>query len=207
MDWERKKCDQGHLHLCLKQEKSQSCGPTCAAMLIHRMTGRRLSEADMRQESAATTAGMGYRPAVRDVGITPQAGDPMRHLRRSFHSVQPERTGGFWHGTNVYNIAALIRGQGVKAHAHVSKARVAGALNLVGSRKPMIAGVTLPSGGGHFVLIDGVDKGGGGGWSFCICDPSPGEAFSVTVLGASPNLRYRYKGVNFTFDGHLVTTF
>lgn len=211
MGWVNRRCDKGHNHLLCAQNREQSCGPACMAMVINRVKNRQITEAEMRQASQDFEGG--YRPGHADAGA--QVGDrrqaAMAHILRTGGARRGGGTAvanrGGYMGTAASNLAnTLSVNYGINAtHRQVARGAVRDLLKKAKSKKPIIALVSWGgNGGGHFVLVDRMVGRLGRESLFCICDPIYGVHTLSIPKNGDPTYEPR-RGVRGTFNGHLVT--
>ena len=166
------RCSQGQTHILAKQEKSHSCGMACVGMVIGRMRGQLLDEKSLRQYSGVFEQGK-YNPRPT-TGYTAGWGTEMENLAIMLRKVCiPAKV------NQVHDVSSPFKS------AHVTH--------------PVLAHVVWDGGGGHFVVVDGVSRGG----RVVVCDPIPRYGLREVEHLPAYNPDGKSQG---RFSGYIITT-
>jgi hypothetical protein len=163
-----------------------------AAGMVIAMERARFVELATLRSTSQSAGGLDYRPSTQDAGALVR--DP-RHAGLAAVLMADK---GSRAGTGLDNLVKLLRKFGVSSKAY-GRGAAAKISMTAKSGRPVIAGVAWGGGGGHFVVIHGIDKG-----KYCILDP--GHQGIVQTTGAGSTAYTAPYGLVGTFDECLIPT-
>jgi len=203
------KCDVGHSHYTVQQNKLSDCGPSCISIILktigHADAGTPI--ADIRQMSAKYDGH--YRPARDDIAIGPAMakGSPLAGLASlAYDAVKGYKTAQHYDGTYPGNLAEVLKNDfGLPNAKCVNAGPDRGVKDQLKKGNPLIVQVLWVGGGGHFIV-----GGLGRNWhlrrasEYCFSDPYYGLV-SHKIMDAERLEYYPRSGVVGKFSGWVVT--
>jgi hypothetical protein len=160
-------------------------------MVIAMSKARFVDLATLRATSQAV-GGAEYRPSPKD------AGAKVTDRRQAGLAAVLMAGKGSEAGTGAANLVNILKNFGVASTLHRSGAAVK-IKDAAASGKPVIAGVSWPQGGGHFIVVHGTSNK-----KYCILDPGHEGVVNTTPVGSISYITPY--GLTGEFDEAIVLT-
>ncbi|MCB2147261.1 MAG: hypothetical protein KQI81_12355 [Deltaproteobacteria bacterium] len=188
------KLECGHTHVWCKQRKTDECGMACCGMIIAMKKGKYTALSTLRQQSQML-GGLYYKPSTED------ARAPVNDPRYAAMAAIFMRNKQSEAGTGGSNVAKLLKhSYGLDTSYRYDRDEAPGKIRqAVAAGKMLIAGVSWPTGGGHFIVVHNSYKG-----KYCILDPGADDMGLIRTTNVGSSRYYPPGGGYGIFDEWIV---
>jgi len=168
----------------------------CCGMIVAMKKGRYVELSTLRQQSQRL-GGLYYKPSTQDAGA--KVNDPRYSAMAAIFMSGKQSDAG----TGGSNVAKLLKDSyGLNTSYGYNENKAPGKIRqAVAAGKMLIAGVSWPGGGGHFIVVHNSYKG-----KYCILDPGADSMGLVQTTNIGSSRYYPPGGGYGIFDEWIIIT-